>query len=454
MTQLGATLKKTLRAAIVYLLINFAHGQLLNAQAVTYQGLYTMPTYVPEEQNYGGVVQGEDGSFYGATQSGVFYDFDLAGDFTKLYEYPDEGLNATPYAIIQGGDGNIYGANGGIFRLTPSGEYSNFINLAGANSLVFGNDGYYYATATEGGNSGCDGNLGCGEIVRFTLDGKLSALYKFTGGADGGYPAGLMQASDGNLYGYSLIGGNTSCSTGGGGEYISPGCGNLFRLTLAGKLTTLADASTSGEYSTPIEAGDGSLYEADNPEDGPATILKISLPSDEISTFYKFSQGGLGSLIAGSGQFIYGAEGMGVFALETSGQFYSTNPAGAPGAFTLASDGNAYGNNDGQIFRLKITPPLPAPVQVTVSPSSVAKGKPVTGTLKVNNAFSLTMQQCYSFVTSGGETTPLGLVPGKYNPSSKLYTFSTTFTPTQAGTYTYAVTCGGIESGSATLTVE
>ena len=78
---------------------------------------------------------------------------------------------------------------------------------------------------------------------------------------------------------------------------------------------------------------------------------------------------------------------------------------------------------------------------------------PVTASLKALNAFSLTMQQCYAFQTLNGTMTPLGKVPGTYNSQTQLYTFSTSFTPTIAGIYNYAVTCGGVESGFATLTV-
>jgi hypothetical protein len=92
---------------------------------------------------------------------------------------------------------------------------------------------------------------------------------------------------------------------------------------------------------------------------------------------------------------------------------------------------------------------LPAPVQVSLSSSQVQRGKPVTASLKVLNAFSLTMQQCYAFQNG----TPLGKVPGTYNSQTKLYTFSGSLTPTTAGIYNYAVTCGGVESGFATLTV-
>jgi hypothetical protein len=144
--------------------------------------------------------------------------------------------------------------------------------------------------------------------------------------------------------------------------------------------------------------------------------------------------------------------------LNTQGQSASENPGpGYYGAFTLGSDGNAYGNNSsetGNLFRLAITPLLPAPVQVSLSPAAAVLGAPVTASLAVNNAFSLTMQQCYAFVTNSGVVTALGKVPGSYNSATQLYTASVTVTPAETGTYRYAVTCGGVESGSATLTVD
>jgi uncharacterized repeat protein (TIGR03803 family) len=103
----------------------------------------------------------------------------------------------------------------------------------------------------------------------------------------------------------------------------------------------------------------------------------------------------------------------------------------------------------GTVYELSSDISLPPPVQLSFSSSSVMPGKPVTATLKVLNAFSLTMQQCYAFQNGA----PLGKVPGTYNSTTNLYTFSGSLTPANAGIYNYAVTCGGIESGFATLTV-
>jgi Bacterial Ig-like domain (group 3) len=133
----------------------------------------------------------------------------------------------------------------------------------------------------------------------------------------------------------------------------------------------------------------------------------------------------------------------------------STNLSDFGIGITQGSDGSFYGIGDegfempALAYKLSLSPALPAPMQLMLSANQVQPGKPVTASLKVLNAFSLTMQQCYAFQNG----TPLGKVPGTYNSSTKLYTFSTSFTPATVGIYNYAVTCGGVESGVATLTV-
>jgi len=60
------------------------------------------------------------------------------------------------------------------------------------------------------------------------------------------------------------------------------------------------------------------------------------------------------------------------------------------------------------------------------------------------------MQQCYLFATYGGNLFALGKVNGTL--ANNVYSGSVTLTPPLAGTYNLAVTCGGVESGFATLT--
>jgi uncharacterized repeat protein (TIGR03803 family) len=76
-------------------------------------------------------------------------------------------------------------------------------------------NGNLYGTTAGGGTNG-----GYGTVFQISSTGALTSLYSFTGGNDGANPqAGLVQTSDGNLYG----------TTADGGQGIA---GTVFRLTL------------------------------------------------------------------------------------------------------------------------------------------------------------------------------------------------------------------------------
>jgi hypothetical protein len=426
------------------------------AQTVTLQNIYALPEYTPEEPTLGALIQGQDGVFYGIDASGAIFKITSSGSYTVLHQFPNFEFDGFPFAFLQGGDGNFYGAG----KVTPSGDYSEF--PVGGETPTMGSGGYYYTTYIDSGSgTNCDG-VGCGQIVRFALDGTSSVVYSFTGGSDGGFPGGVMQASDGNLYGYSYVGGDLTCGGGPDPYNGTPGCGTLFKLTPTGTLTVLADLEAGEGQPTfpspaaPIEAGDGNLYESIPGLSGSfLTIYKIALSSGKVSVLYTFpnSEGSIETLTPGPGNQIYGFTQQSVFDITTTGRLESEGSSDFLNSdLLLASDGNIYGNN-GEIFRLLVTPPLTPPVRLSLSPNSVAIGEKAAISLKVNNAFSLSMQQCYGFQTLNGVMTPLGLVPGTYNSQTKLYTFTGSVPTTQPGTYTYAVTCGGIESGLATLTV-
>src|ERR1035438_9848483 len=71
-----------------------------------------------------------------------------------------------------------------------------------AAGLVQASDGNFYGTTSVGGTANK------GTVFRITPGGTLTTLYSFTGVADGANPqAGLIQASDGNLYGTTEFGG-------------------------------------------------------------------------------------------------------------------------------------------------------------------------------------------------------------------------------------------------------
>jgi uncharacterized repeat protein (TIGR03803 family) len=171
--------------------------------------------------------------------------------------------------MIQATDGNFYGAggtsnfNGGIFRMTATGEISTVYNFCSQPNCadgtqpeppILGSDGTLYGVAKFGGNS-----TGSGTFYKLTLDGNLTILYTFcpnAGCADGQYPLGVVQASDGNFYGTTELGGAA-----GGGS------GTVFRITPTGDFNlmytfcSLANCA-DGAYpsSPPIQGSGGNFY--------------------------------------------------------------------------------------------------------------------------------------------------------------------------------------------------
>lgn len=74
--------------------------------------------------------------------------------------------------------------------------------------LILGRDGLLYGTADRGGGSGRNSGVVFSLAPPATRGGAWTRtiLYRFSGGADGGYPLGLVQGKDGTLYGYTLSG--------------------------------------------------------------------------------------------------------------------------------------------------------------------------------------------------------------------------------------------------------
>ena len=109
----------------------------------------------------------------------------------------------------QGGTFN----NGSIFRMTPGGTFSVLHIFTGSSdggspeaALIQATDGNFYGTTHFGGLHA--GSFGGGTIFKMTPDGTVTTLHTFTNGLDGGFStAPLIQASDGNFYGTTSAGG-------------------------------------------------------------------------------------------------------------------------------------------------------------------------------------------------------------------------------------------------------
>ena len=180
---------------------------------------------------------------------------------------------------MQGADGNFYCTTelggafglGTIFKVSPSGTFTLLYSFTGGNDgaepipgLTLGVDGNFYGNTITGGSGGY------GTIFQLTPSGTLNTLYSFTGGTDGANPwGGLMQASDGNLYG--------TCQ--GGGAY---GYGTVFRIAPTGSLVPLVqfDGYEGANPSAAlVQATDGNLYGTalQGGSDGYGAIYKLSI---------------------------------------------------------------------------------------------------------------------------------------------------------------------------------
>jgi uncharacterized repeat protein (TIGR03803 family) len=167
------------------------------------------------------LVQGSDTNFYGTTNGGstnrgTVFRISPGGSFSNLYTFSGPDGNTPVAGLVLGEDGNFYGTTSGggtnndgtVFMITSSGTLTTlhrFIGTDGSNPtapLVLATDGNFYGTTQEGGAKSE------GTVFRMTTAGTLTTLYSFKGKSDGGAPlGGLIQASDGNLYGMTLFGG-------------------------------------------------------------------------------------------------------------------------------------------------------------------------------------------------------------------------------------------------------
>jgi len=87
------------------------------------------------------------------------------------------------------------------------------------------------------GTTGTGGTFGAGTIFTFSSTGKDTAIYSFTGGAEGYQPSsGLIRDSKGNFYGTTFYGGDTNCPINLGSV---PGCGTVYKLDSSNNVSVL-----------------------------------------------------------------------------------------------------------------------------------------------------------------------------------------------------------------------
>ena len=278
----------------------------VEASIYTFLGPLADDGEAPQES----LVLGKDGNFYGTTSGGgasddgmIFRVNPVTGMEMNLYSfgsYTTDGINPI-CALVLGNDGNFYGTTSGggtygdgtVFRITPSGVYTNIYSFGGSPTdgnwpyagLVLGSDGNFYGTTAGGGSNA--NNTGLGTVFRITSGGSETVLYSF--GSD--YPDGndgygpqtpLVQGSDGNFYGTTRFGGT---------NYLDDG--TVFRISPDGSYSNLYSFNgypTDGATpNTLVQGSDGNFY--GTAEQGGTnyygTIFRIS-PAGDYTNLYSF----------------------------------------------------------------------------------------------------------------------------------------------------------------------
>lgn len=385
--------------------------------------------------------------FYGVG-GGQFYSLVPGGSIANL-------ANAAGSApLILGSDGNFWGTTGAtVFQATPAGTLTTVYNfgsdgpfIGGANSgVVQGADGNFYGTTVSGGVVQCPHDSGCGTVFKLTPTGTLTTLYEFCSQsseppcADGYYPGGLVQGTDGNFYGVTSAGGAAVCPA-----PSAASCGTIFKITPSGSLTTLHSFSfvDGGGPNALIQATDGNFYGTTlwggasyvigEPDYGNGTIFRTT-PDGTLTTLFNFDG------TNGSGP------SAGLLQVD-NGTFYgTTGDGGANGFGTIFS------------FSIGLGGTTPSTSSLTLSPSEVTVGSagpvvltatvtPATGSGSPTGAVAFYMGSTQVAIS----TLQNGIATYDYNPSA-LALNSYEFTASYVGDTTYATSTSSAQTLSVSL---
>ncbi len=343
------------------------------------------------------LVEVSPGVFVGSYSEGLF-EINSSGVFSVLSSFSDSNYSiAGPGALTPASNGYFYGvvtAFGGasdVYSITPSGRKSlinSSLNFAGP--LMEASDGNLWGT---------QGSVSTGfSVFKMSLAGAVTNVATGLGGLTKGP---LLQASDGNFYGATYPSSPTAA-------------GIVYRVTPSGQYTVLYTfPAGNGSQGGLMQATNGGLYGTwidssalcPNPGGG---VFAISL-SGRYQSILQFPGcypsdlplGPAAGLLQASNGLLYGSlvelgtyDDGSVFSLNLDGSSFQkiaefnygdgADPASEGPALTQGSDGSLYGTTSsggsqegGTVFQLNLglTPPLPS-VRL-LQPSSGAPGATV-----------------------------------------------------------------------------
>jgi uncharacterized repeat protein (TIGR03803 family) len=259
-----------------------------------------------------GLIRDATGNLYGTTRQGgasncgTVFKLDKANKETTLYTFTGRTDGCGPFAgLIRDSAGNLYGTTlgggamadcggygcGVVFKLDTTGKETALYSFSGGAdgsnpevALIRDSAGNMYGIANGGGDLTCNAPYGCGVVFRVDATGKETVLYTFTGGADGAMPlSSLLRDASGNLYGTILIGSTRQA-------------GAVFKVNAKGKETVLYNFTGGADggysYGNLIQDGAGNLYGTTNAlgTSGFGTIFKLD-PLGNLTTLHSFTGG-------------------------------------------------------------------------------------------------------------------------------------------------------------------
>jgi uncharacterized repeat protein (TIGR03803 family) len=431
----------------------------------------------------------------GGSSFGSVFQITPGGSRTYLYIFTGGNDGRYPTAPpILGTDRNWYGTTqgdfsnpGSVYRLTPSGQFKSLYQFVHGEQpqdpLVQATDGNFYGTTHYGGTSNN------GSVFRITLAGKLTVIYNFDATHGAAPYSPLIQGADGNFYGTTIGGGSASG-------------GVVFKLTRAGKITVLYNFIEGDTPSVPfaglVQATDGYLYGTTgqgNSQGGTTsngTVFRMKAIPSTPSYLHDFDQYPTGrdpqdTLLQHTNGILYGDTIEGGVPNVGCGVFYSWNQGLKPFVSLLSTSGRVgdtigilgqkftgttavFFNGVSAAFTLDTT--YPDTYLTATVPSGATKGKVTvvtpTGTLTSNKVFTV-VPIILSFSPTSGKVGASVVIKGSGLTQASKVTFggvkATTFTvnsdskvtatvPIGAKTGKIAITTpGGTATSSGTFTV-
>jgi uncharacterized repeat protein (TIGR03803 family) len=383
------------------------------------------------------LVEATDGFFYGTLggnadgiNHGAIFRMDRSGTVQIVHRFTGPDGDG-PTGLIEASDGFFYGTTvrGGTptnANCTFMGGCGTFFRMDGSGNLtvlhsfnwgtddgnwpnggiVEGADGNFYGTTFQGGDGQEYGGFGI--AYRIGRSGTYTLLHKFSRPEGINPNGGLIQATDGNLYGVT-------------NQYGPASGGTVFRMDRAGNVTVIHGFGFGDGYQPKarlIQATDSLLYGTTEGggASGNGVVFRVGLDGSPFQVLHAFDQWGsdgyrpIVGVIEGRDGNFYGTtptDGLGVYNPDRSGDvfrmtssgvvsvlhtFYGPDGSSPYAALVEASDGRLLGSTvgggsagAGVIFEVDPTAALPV-ASLSISPNPLTQGETGTGTVTLAQA--------------------------------------------------------------------